>query len=717
LRTNRDYRWPATLVSACILAAWLFALVDAIRRSGWQLVPIARHVAGVVALYALTGAVLGAVAWLVIGLERRLSARIARSRPRAERFVRAGFYALIAGASSANTAFRTFSGQGISKSAIALWAPYVAIALVSLCAGAFVILLLRLRAAIERGRRIGPSLVVLFLISAAGAVMYVDLTVFVALYSRLHAALEASAFVVLACVIGVGLDVWSSRRRAGAHLVRGLALLGCAWLLLSVVVSPVRSWRDRALRHVWLDPGYAGRALSRVRTVESFLANPLAWRGVTESRMRQLEEMYDISSTALSPAWDEPLAEPPALRKKIDALRGARRDYNVLVYYVDTLRQDVASDPTIMPHAVDFAKQSLEFRRAYAPGSDTLHSLPGITSGSYEHAGPADNDVLRVARRAKLETVLVIPQSAHEFLAKLRPDFEFDRRVLITDYRPQQGEVWGYGADLPTGERLVDRTLEWLREKRQGRFFLWLFNFDQHNWREVDKDWVHAVAVKYSVPDDGLLNWRYRVVATAIDREFRRLLDGLEQLGLEDDTIVVFISDHGEGLGRDGFWVHSVFLWDSLVRAPLVIRVPGMGHRVVYDKVSLVDFAPTIARFLVDDPDTRGYQGEDLISYLVPDRPPRRLPLLLAAVAQENLVRIGIVDPKRDWKLVLPLESGAPELYDLSVSDPDWLSVAEEHPTEVARLLSQLVRSPLYPRSANDVAARQRERAAAATKP
>jgi uncharacterized protein len=695
-----------------MLAAWLFATADAVKRSGWEFVPIARHVAGVISLYALVGAVLGLLAWLVTGIERRLTARIARAWPRLERLARAAFYALLAGAASASTAFWTFSGHGVRKASLALWAPYALILVAGLCAGAFVLLLLALRAALERGRRLGPLAVVLLLLVAVAGLMYVDLTVFVALYSRLHAALEACAFVVIASLLAVGLDLWSSRFRHGASFVRGLALLGSVWLVLSVVARPLRSWRDRALRHVWLDPGYAGRALSRVRTLEAFLANPLAWRGVTQSRMKQLEEMYDISSTALSPAWDEPLAESPALRKQIDALRGPRRDYNVLVYYVDTLRYDVTADPTIMPHAVEFAKQSLEFRRAFAAGSNTLHSLPGITSGSYEHDRPAENDILHVAKRANLERVLVIPQSAHEFLSKLRPHFEFDRRIQISDYRPQHGEVWGYGADQPTSERLVDRTLEWLKEKRDKRFFLWLFNFDQHNWRELDKDWVHAVAVKYSVPDEALLNWRYRVVATSVDREFKRLLEGLGQLGLEDDTIVVFISDHGEGLGRDGFWVHSIFLWDTLVRAPLLIRVPGMGHRVVYDKVSLIDFAPTLARFLMDQPDTRGYQGEDLLSYLVPGRPPRRLPILLSGTAQENLVRIGIVDPERDWKLVLPLESGAPELYDLSVSDPDWLSVAEKHPTVVAQLLSQLVRSPIYPRSADDAAVKEREQRA-----
>lgn len=709
---TRELSWPATLVVASVLAAWSFAGADAIRRSGWELVPVARHVGGVVALYALVGAVIGLGAWIVIGLERRLTLRAPERR---RNLVRAAVYALLAGLACSSTAFWTFSGQRIQKSALAMILPWVFIACVGLAAAVVALAVLRARAALDGGRRLWPALGAVLALGLAAALVFVDLTVFVALYSRLHTLLEAVAFVLVACVLAVSLERVARRRSAAGRAIQVAAALGVLWVGLSVAIAPLRAWRDRALRHVWIDPIYAGRALGRVQTAEAFLKNPLAWRGVTESRMETLKQTYDISTTALSPAWEEPLREPKAVAERIAALRGPRRDWNVVVFYVDTLRQDVASDPSIMPNAVEFAKQSLELKRAYAPGSDTLHSLPGITSGSYDKPEKSPGDLLEVAERAKLERVLIIPQSAYEFLNKLRPTFEFDRAIQISDYRPDKKEVWGYGADQPTSERIVDRALEWIGERKDRRFFLWLFHFDQHNWRELDKDWVHGTAAKYEIPDEGLINWRYRVVAHSIDREFQRLLDGLHQQGLDKETIVLFVSDHGEGLGRDGFWVHAVFLWDCLVRVPVAIRIPGLGHRVIYDKVSLVDIAPTIARYLVDDPDTSEYDGEDLLSYLVADPPKRRHPILLSGVSQENLVRVGIVDPERDMKLVLPLESGTPELYDLSVSDPDWLSVAEDNPTVVAQLLSQLVRSPIFPRSAEDVDVKAREERAASS--
>ncbi|HEX3849878.1 MAG TPA: hypothetical protein VHW01_02860, partial [Polyangiaceae bacterium] len=87
---------------------------------------------------------------------------------------------------------------------------------------------------------------------------------------------------------------------------------------------------------------------------------------------------------------------------------------------------------------------------------------------------------------------------------------------------------------------------------------------------------------------------------------------------------------------------------------------------------------------------------------LVPDHPPRRLPLLLTAASKDVLVRVGIVDPVRDWKVVLSLEAALPELYNLGSSEPDAANLAEAHPGTTLQLLRSLYHSPVFPRSAED---------------
>jgi hypothetical protein len=134
------------------------------------------------------------------------------------------------------------------------------------------------------------------------------------------------------------------------------------------------------------------------------------------------------------------------------------------------------------------------------------------------------------------------------------------------------------------------------------------------------------------------------------------------------------------------------------MRVPLMVRIPGVEPKVVYDKVSLVDLAPTLVRYMEPSPSMAGYHGEDLLGYLVPNRPPRRLPLLMAGASHDTLLRIGLMSPKSPYKLVLPLETAVPELYDVTESDPDWVSVADREPGQTLTMLSQLVRSPLFPR-------------------
>ncbi len=151
------------------------------------------------------------------------------------------------------------------------------------------------------------------------------------------------------------------------------------------------------------------------------------------------------------PRYDEPLSEPAEFWGRLQNLRGGQQRYNVIVYYVDTLRQDVTEDSATMPSVVQFGREGLSFAHAYAAGSDTLRSLPVLTGGNYDSSITPTNDVLRVAKRSGYESVLVIAKSAEEFLGKLRPQFHFDRNESIADH-PLEQQVWGYGAQQPTAK-------------------------------------------------------------------------------------------------------------------------------------------------------------------------------------------------------------------------------------------------------------------------
>ena len=76
----------------------------------------------------------------------------------------------------------------------------------------------------------------------------------------------------------------------------------------------------------------------------------------------------------------------------------------------------------------------------------------------------------------------------------------------------------------------------------------------------------------------------------AFDRHVGRLFGYLRRAELWEDTVIVFLSDHGEMLGEHEAWGHVEFLWEEALRIPLVVKVPGVaGGRVDAQRFDLVD--------------------------------------------------------------------------------------------------------------------------------
>jgi uncharacterized protein len=664
-------------------------------REGWPFIATGEHWRWSLLLYAGAGAAFGAVAYAVSWLETRWSGE--RSR-----WLRAGFYAVLAGCLLTSTALWAFSGEAVSGSRFARLGPVVAV--LAGAGAAYVAAWLWLFGA-ERMAR-GDLSWGLVAATGWGAVgmqlARLDLTQYVALYTRLHAVLEAAAWLSLGVGYSALLRLAGRRSR---RFERAVAALGTASLGVAVAIAAsveLRTAIEGKLRHAFLEEVYVGRMLRRMQLVEAFAADPRGFRSLSWSRLERLRKRRGFEDLVEDPRWSAPAAAPsPEHQAELWRLRDPLRNYNIIVYYVDTLRADVAYDRETMPNVAALAESGVRFSRAYSASSDTLRSLPALTGGDFDVLATPDRDILRVARRAGYESTLLIPQSAEAFLRKLRPEFRFDRTLTIADH-PEEREVWGYGADQPTSARLVDRTLAYLDEpvRKRRPFLLWLFNFDLHNWRELSPPHVDAALHRFGVEDDPKkLPYRYRGVAASVDAELGRLMRELRQRKLLDSTVVLFLSDHGEALGRDGFWVHSVFLWENLVRVPLILKAPGLPPREVKERVSLVDVAPTLSRYMLPRVELSGYAGQDLVEHLLEEPPARRLPILLVGASKDMLVRVGMIAPGLDYKLVLSLEAALPELYDLRAEDPDAHNVADQHPDLTHRLLRELAHSPVFPRT------------------
>lgn len=197
--------------------------------------------------------------------------------------------------------------------------------------------------------------------------------------------------------------------------------------------------------------------------------------------------------------------------------------------------------------------------------------------------------------------------------------------------------------------------------------------------------------------DHRLVKASYLAMCDLIDAQVGRLIDGLKQQGMSDNTLIIFMSDHGEMLGDHGMYLKGPYFYEGAVRVPLIVHYPqSIAPQVIPDLVELTDIAPTLLDAGGVAAESR-MQGRSLWRQLTDSGPatPRddvyceyynAMPRFDTAPPYLTMVR------DRRYKLVVDHSSDSGELYDLC-EDPNetrnlWSSVA--HRDEKMRLLLRL---------------------------
>jgi arylsulfatase A-like enzyme len=109
----------------------------------------------------------------------------------------------------------------------------------------------------------------------------------------------------------------------------------------------------------------------------------------------------------------------------------------------------------------------------------------------------------------------------------------------------------------------------------------------------------------------------YFAMIEQVDTEMGRMLQVLEEMGQAENTIVIFMSDHGEMLGDHGMYLKGPYFYDCLTRVPLIVRWPGhfKGGTKINSMVELIDIAPTLLD-AAGIPIPSGMQGKSLMPLL-----------------------------------------------------------------------------------------------------
>lgn len=202
----------------------------------------------------------------------------------------------------------------------------------------------------------------------------------------------------------------------------------------------------------------------------------------------------------------------------------------------------------------------------------------------------------------------------------------------------------------------------WKRKKQKGKGADRWLNFVNSFWerfRDNQEDKEHVIALY-----DSKINY--------LDKHVGELLGKLEELGIRDDTLIIFTSDHGESLFEHGMRGHHGKPYEEQAHVPLIISYPKAfpSNKIVNSPVQLIDIMPTIFDIL-DIPINFKLQGQSLLPYLTEEEYHDINQWTYSDVITENNVFARAVRDK-EWKLIVTDKPRKEELYNL-IQDPGEL--------------------------------------------
>ena len=323
-----------------------------------------------------------------------------------------------------------------------------------------------------------------------------------------------------------------------------------------------------------------------------------------------------------------------------------------------------AEDP--MPNVTALAAQGVLFERAYAVYPESIRGLFAVLCSRYPGMDTKPEMYERVTTPS-LAAVLW-GQGYHTALFH-SGRFRYLGMEAVVRGRGFQvledaGQIGGdrdssFGTDEPSAVR---RLLRWVDGVPRGhRFFATYVPIAGHHPYETPEPGPF--------PERGDLD-RYRNALHYADAAVGQLVEGLRARGLERQTVVVLVGDHGQAFGQhQGNFGHTLRIYEENVRVPLVISAPGAVPRPVRvpGLASHLDITPTVLDLLGLAPDA-GHQG---LSLLRGGRPK------VYFFADASLGLLGLRDGR--WKYIHETDSGRSRLFDLEADPAESTNLADAH--------------------------------------
>jgi Flp pilus assembly protein TadD len=274
-------------------------------------------------------------------------------------------------------------------------------------------------------------------------------------------------------------------------------------------------------------------------------------------------------------------------------LCSAAQAQSVILISVDTLRADHLSRGQT-PHIDALGKGGTLFSQVSTPFPLTLPAHVALFTSTYPSSnGVTDNGLPLQPGAVTLATVL--KKSGYRTAAFVS-SFVLDRRfglsrgfdVYDSPFDLHNKTTIGVGDRKRAGAQTVEAAEHWLEANSSAPVFLFLHLYDLHTPYDLPPD-----------PAQRHGETGYAAELAYVDRVLGDFLGSLDRRGILQKALIVFTSDHGEGLGEHGESSHGYFIYQSTLHVPLIIHWPaGSKKRAPQERVdepaSLLDVAPTI---------------------------------------------------------------------------------------------------------------------------
>ena len=341
---------------------------------------------------------------------------------------------------------------------------------------------------------------------------------------------------------------------------------------------------------------------------------------------------------------------------------------NVLLITIDTLRADrlgcYGYSRGTTPNIDRLAREGVLFEDAIAQVPVTLPSHVSLLTSTFPPVnGVRDNTYFRLDPEALTlaEIFQTVGYQTGAFVGAyvLDASFGLGQGFDVYDARMKArgGDAVGTFSERRANE-VVDAFGRWLGEADPGKpFFAWVHLFDPHTPYAAPSPFRERYV---SSPYDGEIAY--------VDDQIGVLLKELDARGLEDNTLIVLTSDHGESLGEHGERTHGFFVYDATLKVPLMLsgKQSLPANKSISGQVRLVDVVPTILD-LVDVAVPDMAQGVSLVGLIEGANSEKAVAYSECYTSQLNFGWAPLASLRQDGFKYIDAPSA--ELYDLT-KDP-----------------------------------------------